>query len=253
MNIFDKFGDYMFYLLNAPLKKMKNGKNQLKIFFSVVGQNFDEMMADILKFRRQKMISTAEPIMLEVIGRDRDMFRLQGETIERYRHRLQMKAIIAELGGTNTGLLMAMDALGYPDCIVEPLYKTDKSRWAEIYIDILVTHDINYAAILYEVLKIKPARTLPYFRFFYKVQAQKIRSVAVGGIGNTIKVKARTVKRVQAITKDQNVSALFLNQNIRIKADNSIKEDEVYLLSEDGTKERVLDENGYIVKIREGV
>lgn len=247
--MFDKFGDYMFFLLNAPLKKLKNGKNQLKIFFSVIGENFDAMLEDIMKFRRQKMIPQAEPIMLEVIGQDRDMFQIQDETVEQYRRRLQMKAIIAELGGTNTGLLLAMEVLGYPECTIEPLYKTDRSRWAEIYIDILVTHDVNYAAILYEVLKIKPARTLPYFRFFYQVQAEKIRTVAAAGIGNVIKVKARTAKRVAAFPEDKNISALFLNQNIRVKADNSIKADEVYLLAESGEKERVFARNGRIVKI----
>lgn len=246
--MFDKFGDYMFFLLNAPLKKLKNGKNQLKIFFSVAGENFDAMLEDIMKFRRQKMISKAEPVMLELTGRDRDMFRMQDETVEMYRRRLQMKAVIAELGGTNTGLLLAMDALGYPECTVEPLYKTDRSRWAEIYIDILVTHDINYAAILYEVLKIKPARTLPYFRFFYQIQAEKVRSVAAAGIGNVIKIKARTAKRIGASPEDKNVSALFLNQNIRVRADNSIKENEIYLLAGSGEKERVFAGDGCIVK-----
>lgn len=246
--MFDKFGDYMFFLLNAPLKKLKNGKNQLKIFFGVVGEIFDGMLQDILKFRCQKMISQAEPIMLEVIGQDRDMFRLQGETIEQYRRRLQMKAIIAELGGTNTGLLLAMESLGYPECIIEPLYKTDRSRWAEIYIDILVLRDINYAAILYEVLKVKPARTLPYFRFRYQTD-MKSRSVAVGGIGCIIKVKARVAKKVEVVTENRLVATLFLNQNIRIKGNNEIGENDVYVLSEDGTKVRVLTEDGSVVKI----
>ena len=120
--MFDRFGDYMFFLLNAPLKKLKNGKNQLKIFFSVTGEVFDAMLEDIMKFRRQKMISTAEPLMLELTGRDRDMFRIQDETVEQYRRRLQMKAVIAELGGTNTGLLLSLEVLGYPECSVEPLY-----------------------------------------------------------------------------------------------------------------------------------
>lgn len=185
----DKFGDYMFYLLNAPLKKKKSGKNQLQIFFSVVGEIFDSILEDVFRFRRQKMISTAAPAMLEVIGQDRDMFRLQGETIEQYRNRLQKKAVIAELGGTNTGLLMALETLGYPECTIEPLYKTDRNRWAEICIIVPVLKDINYDAILYEVLKVKPARTLPYFRFDYTVQATE-QIFAVGGLGSSITVKA---------------------------------------------------------------
>lgn len=247
--MFDQFGDYMFYLLNAPLKKLKDGRNQLKIFFSVAGKIFDGMLQDILKFQRQKVISEAEPIMLEVIGQDRDMFLLQGETTEQYRHRLQMKAILSELGGTNTGLLLALQVLGYPDCVIEPLYKTDRSRWAEIYIDILVTHDINYAAILYEVLRIKTARTLPYFRFKYHIQSQRILSVAVGGLGNCIKIKARVTTRITAENEDKDVSALFLNQNILIKANDKIKKNQVYV-AENDNRIRVLTGNGSVVQIK---
>lgn len=247
--MFEKFGDYMYYLLNAPLKKIKGGKNQLKIFFSVMGGVFDEMHEDILKFRRQKMISRAEPVMLETIGQDRDMFRLQGETIEQYRNRLQMKAIIAEMGGTNTGLLLVLKSLGYPESTVEPLYLTDRSRWAEIYINILVLKDINYGAILHEVLKVKSARTLPYFRFWYKIQAKPIRSVAVGGVGNIIKVKTRVVTKIDMITNDKAVSVLYVNQNILVKADNAIKENDVYVLSETSKKVRILTENGSVVRV----
>lgn len=247
--MFDKFGDYMFYLLNAPLKKMKNGKNQLKIFFSVVGEVFDELLHDILKFRRQKMISTAEPLILEVIGQDRDMFRLQGESIEKFRHRLQMKAIIAELGGTNTGLLMAIEVLGYPECTVEPLYKTDKLRWAEIYIDILVLRDINYDAILYETLKVKTARTLPIFRFIYRPERTNIKSIAIGGVGCCIKVKARVATTIDTKAVNNTISALIASQNILVKADNELKESDVYVVLKDsGEKIRVLTENGSIVR-----
>lgn len=249
--MFDKFGDYMFYLLNAPLKKMKDGRNQLRIFFSVAGEIFDGMMQDLLKFRKQKMISTAEPIILEVIGRDRDMFRMQDESIGQYRRRLQMKAVIAELGGTNRGLLMAMEVLGYPECRVEPLYLTDRSRWAEICIDILVTHDINYSAILYEVLKVKPARTLPCFRFRYSVQADVVRSVATGGMGNIIKVKARMANRIAASTKDHNAAVLSAAVHITVTADNSIKDNEIYVLADDGARERVTDANGAFVIIKD--
>lgn len=248
--MFDRFGEYMFFLLNAPLKKIKNGKNQLRIFFSVVGTVFDGILEDVLKFRRQKMISEAEPIMLEVIGQDRDMFLMQGENVEQYRHRLQMKAIIAELGGTNRGLLLALETIGYRECTIEPLYLTDRTRWAEIYIDILVTHDINYGAILHEVLKTKPARTLPFFRFLYSTQTREIYSVAAGGIGNSIKVKTRVVRRIGAVSDDKPVSALFLCQDIRARADNEIKRNDVYTLSAGGTKNRVCAENGRIVRIK---
>lgn len=204
--MFEHFGDYMFYLLHAPLRKLKAGKNQLKILFSVVGEVFDGIQEDIFRLREQKMISMAEPIMLEVIGQDRDMFRLQGESIEAYRRRLQMKAVIAEMAGTAEGLKLALEMIGYPQCSVEPLYLTDRSRWAEIYIDVPVSHDINYDAILTETLKVKTARTLPHLRFAYTIRADE-KVIAVGGIGGELKVKAYICKSLSASAKDSVLAA----------------------------------------------
>lgn len=214
--MFKKFGDYMFYLLNAPLKKRKAGKNQFRIFFSVVGEIFDEMLEDIWKYRRQKMISLAEPLILEIIGQDRDMYRLQGETIEQFRYRLQMKAIIAEMAGTRTGLLLALELIGYPGCDIIPLYETDRSRWAEIYIDVPVLHDVNYNAILAEVLKVKTARTLPFFRFRYTVKAEN-KVVAVGGLGSYLKIKAYIAKSITGNADDKAVAAGMMHTTLYVK------------------------------------
>lgn len=215
--MFDKFGNYMFYLLNAPLKKKKYGKNQLKIFFSVIGELFDGMMADIFHFRKQKMISTAEPIMLEVIGQDRDMYRIQGETVEQYRRRLQMKAIIAERAGTEAGMKLALEMLGYPECGIEPVYKVDRNRWAEIWIDVPVRHDINYDAILNETLKVKPARTLPHLRFHYTVRADD-KVVAIGAIGSCLMVKAYICKSLSARSVDSVLAAGSMHTTLHVKS-----------------------------------
>lgn len=204
--MFRRFGEYMFFLLNAPLKKLKDGKNQFKIFFSVIGLIFDGIKEDIFRFREQKMISTADPAMLEVIGQDRDMYRLQGESIEDYRRRLQMKAIIAEMAGTGEGLKLALEMIGYPDCSIEPLYLTDRSRWAEIYINVPIRHDVSYDAIIAETLKVKTARTLPHLRFTYTVRAEE-RVAAVGGIGGELKVKAYICRNLSASAKDSVLAA----------------------------------------------
>lgn len=215
--MFEKFGDYMFFLLNAPLKKLKNGRNQMKLFFAVTGKLFDGMMDDIFRFRRQKMISTAEPTMLEVIGQDRDMYQIQGEGERQYRHRLQMKAVIAEMAGTQEGLKLALELLGYPECSIEPLYKTNRSRWAEIYIDVPVRHDINYDAILNETLKVKPARTLPHLRFHYTIRADD-KVVAIGAIGSCLMVKAYICKSLSARAIDSVLAAGSMHTTLHVKS-----------------------------------
>lgn len=104
---------------------------------------------------------------------------------------------------------------------------------------------IRFLKALYEV---KNTRShLEAVIFIYHKETY-VKSVAAAGIGNSIKIKARTAKKIDVDVEDKNTAALFLNQNIRVRADNSIKEDEVYLLAGDGEKERVFAGNGRIVK-----
>lgn len=49
MKQYDRFGEYMFDLLFAPLKKGKRTVNQLFIFFKVIGRVFDGLKEDALK------------------------------------------------------------------------------------------------------------------------------------------------------------------------------------------------------------
>ena len=45
MKQFETFGEYMFDLLFAPLKKGRKTVNQLCIFFKVMGREFDDLKA----------------------------------------------------------------------------------------------------------------------------------------------------------------------------------------------------------------
>lgn len=159
MKRFDTFGEYMFDLLFAPLKKARRSVNQLRIFLRVVGREFDDVKTAIFRVRDEANVATASPVMLPVHGQDRDMPRLEGESVETYRTRLCMKGLVAEWGGTKEGIILAVKALGYTEATVEPLYKTDPDRWAEAVVwysggSIVVT---NNHVILNEINKVKPA------------------------------------------------------------------------------------------------
>lgn len=77
----------------------------------------------------------------------------------------------------------------------------------------------------------------------------EVKTVAAGGVGICIKIKTRTVCRIGAEADEAPAPALFLNQNILIKAEDEIKEEDVYILSERGGKMRVLTDNGCVVKM----
>ena len=134
MKQYNHFGEYMFDLLFAPLKKGKRAVNQFFIFFKVIGRVFDGLKEDALRVRDETNIATASPVMLPVHGQDRNMPRLAGESVEGYRTRLAMKGIIAEKGGLKDGILYALAALGYEQSYIEPAYKQSSERWAEFIV-----------------------------------------------------------------------------------------------------------------------
>ena len=53
MKRFGTFGEYMFDLLFAPLKRGKRAANQFYIFFKVVGRIFDGMKKDVFRVRSE--------------------------------------------------------------------------------------------------------------------------------------------------------------------------------------------------------
>lgn len=169
--MFDNFGDYLFYLLPGVLKTNKK-TNQLYIFFKVIGKEFDQMKKDMLQLRLETMIKTCSPAMLEVFGKDRDMTRINGESVEGFRKRLLMKAIIAELAGSEKGIIYALNAVGYQNVNIEPLWKTDITRWAEFFInfrmnDLEDANSIDFTSVKREVMKVKQARSKPNYRTIY--------------------------------------------------------------------------------------
>ena len=134
MKRFDNFGEYMFDLLFAPLKKSKRELNQIFIFFRVMGREFDDLKRLIFRGRDEANVATASGGMLPVHGQDRDMPQLLGEETESYRTRLAMKGIISEWGSTRCGILYALTALGYEQSRLEPVCMQDVERWAEFIV-----------------------------------------------------------------------------------------------------------------------
>ena len=130
--MFEKFGDYMFSLLFAPLKRVQKSANQFYIFFQVVGKLFDQCKQDVFRLREESAVLTCSDQLLPVHGQDRGMVRLQGETLEGYRTRLAMKGIVAETAGTNAGIRYLARSLGYDG--VEIVKNPDPARWGRGFV-----------------------------------------------------------------------------------------------------------------------
>ena len=164
--MFEKFCDYMYSLLFTPLKKIKQAANQFYIFFRVIGKLFDDTKEDIFRVREESMVASASEVMLAEHGKDRDMARLKGETVEGYRTRLSMKALIAEKAGTEQGILLALAALGYEHSYIERMALHDPERWAEFIIILggKYPSGVNDIAVIDgEVMKVKEASSKPFY------------------------------------------------------------------------------------------
>lgn len=160
MKRFDTFGEYMYDLLFAPLKKGRRSVDQLAIFLRVIGREFDDLKEAALRMRDESNVASASPVMLPVHGQDRDMPRLPGESDEGYRTRLSMKGIVSSWAGTVKGIRYALAALGYERSAVEPCYPYAPDRWAEFRIHLITgssdaVRDLR--AVYDEVQKVKEA------------------------------------------------------------------------------------------------
>ena len=126
------FGDFMYYLLHAPFKQVKQSANQWKIYCKVVGGLFDDVKEKFFKVREASFIASApERFLVEIIGQERNMIRLKGEDIEGYRMRLMLKGEIAKKAGTKEGILLTASALGYYESEIVSCYTYDSTKWAE--------------------------------------------------------------------------------------------------------------------------
>ena len=156
----DNFTEYLYELLPAPLKRGKKAVNQFFIFFKAIGGLYDDCKQDIFRLREMSMLASATDAVLQLHGQDRDMPRLNGETLENYRERLLMKGIIAEAAGTNEGIRYVAQAFGYDNVIITT--PSDPAHWAEATVKFIGGKIVldDRALLLQELNKIKPARTL---------------------------------------------------------------------------------------------
>lgn len=139
--MFERFSDYMYYLLSTPFKKVHKLKNQWYLFFKVVGKLFDRNKEILFQIREESMIATCSDEMLSVHAEDRGLTRYDGESNDNFRRRIALYEEVCRLGGTQNGMKKAVEALGYRNVEIVPFRMYNSARWAEFYVEILQTID----------------------------------------------------------------------------------------------------------------
>lgn len=169
--MFEKFGDYMYYLLSSPFKQVNKLKNQWYLFFKIIGKLFDKNKAAFFLVREESMIATCSDRMLSVHAEDRGLTRYDGESYESFRRRIALYEEVCRLGGTRYGVQRAVESFGYETVFIIPCRYEDETRWAEFYVVIrqeigkrtlfLIPHGI----LVKQVRKVKSVSAKDNYRY----------------------------------------------------------------------------------------
>lgn len=180
--MFEKFCDYMYYLLTSPFKKIRKSLNQWYILFEVLGRRFDDTMESLYNAAEQTMVATCDPEMLPLQAEERGITRYQGETDENFRKRIANYAEVCRLGGSDAGVLLAVRSLGFDSVsIVKARDLGNTERWAEFYVIINVDPDdeipIGYDILRQQVRKVKYTTALDNYQLVVGIPVSKINTV----------------------------------------------------------------------------
>ncbi len=163
--MYEKFRDYLYYLLPTPFKRLKKIKNQWYIFFKVIGDEYDKVQAELERALEETSVATCSVDMLPYYAQDRGMYRYTEEDDETFRSRIAMQDEVEALGGTKAGIILAAKTLGYDD--VEHLWYSDigyPDKWSQFLLRVSVSddqeHPVTIEILVREVRKAKDSTSL---------------------------------------------------------------------------------------------
>lgn len=163
--MYDKFRDYLYYLLPLPFKRLKKIKNQWYIFVKVIGDEYDKVQAELERALDETTVATCSVDLLQFYAQDRGMYRYPDEDDEAFRSRIALQDEVEALGGTKAGIILAAKSLGYDD--VEHLWYPDigyTDKWSQFLLRVGVRNDsehpVNIGVLIQEVRKVKDSTSL---------------------------------------------------------------------------------------------
>lgn len=175
--MFEKFRDYMYYLLPSPFKIIKKKLNQWYIWCRILGVWFDEVKEDLMRARDETSIATCSDILLKYYADERGLVQYSGETNDTFRTRIAMADDVEANGGTRDSLILAVKSLGYDkvEHIWCPVEDGDFERWAEFIIEVTAQDDAEFAVpheiLKNEVRKTKESTSLDNYRYRNELHA----------------------------------------------------------------------------------
>jgi len=155
-----KLADYLWWLLPTFMKKKDRAESLVARFTDSWGEQLDEARTTIIAIIPELLAATASGEYLDMLARQRQVFRGTGEDDESLRIRVLAAYIIKRKGGTIPGLIEGLARLGYTVEVLEPFKGT--STWSRFFVRVLGWDGIvSDQHVFYHTIKqLKPAHTL---------------------------------------------------------------------------------------------
>ncbi len=156
-----KLADYLWWLLPVFLKKKDRAASMVAQFCELWGERLDEARETLTAIIPELLAATASGEYLDILARQRQVFRGTGESDESLRARVLAAHTIKRKGGTIPGMTEGLARLGYSVEVLEPYKGT--STWSRFLVHILTWDGVVAdQRVFYDTItQLKPAHTLP--------------------------------------------------------------------------------------------
>ncbi len=155
-----KIADYLWWLLPSFLKKKDRADSLAARFTGIWGEQLDDARTTLVAIIPELLAATASGEYLDMLARQRQVFRGEGEDDESLHIRVLAAHTIKRKGGTIPGLIEGLARLGYTVEVLEPFKGT--STWSHFFVRVLDWDGIvSDQHVFYHTIKqLKPAHTL---------------------------------------------------------------------------------------------
>ena len=154
-----KLADYLWWLLPVFLKKKDRAASMIAQFCEIWGERLDEARETLTAIIPELLAATASGDYLDILARQRQVFRGIGESDDSLRARVLAAHTIKRKGGTIPGMIEGLEKVGYEVEVSEPNKGT--SIWSRFVVRVLGWDGVvaDQSVFYQTVRELKPAHT----------------------------------------------------------------------------------------------
>jgi len=154
-----RLADYLWWLLPVFLKKKDRAASLVAQFCEIWGERLDAARETLTDIIPELLAATASGDYLDLLARQRQVFRGIGESDDSLRARVLAAHTIKRKGGTIPGMTEGLEKIGYEVEVLEPNRGT--SIWSRFLVRVLSWDGVvTDQSVFYQTVReLKPAHT----------------------------------------------------------------------------------------------